>query len=177
MTAAHCDVSVAEKTVADLEAARRVLSVEGDALAALARTLDHRFTKAIDIIMGVEGRVIISGMGKSGLIGAKIAATMSSLGLPAHFMHPSEAVHGDLGRVRTGDVAILMSYSGGTEEVVNLAAILRTHGDAYLATHPALIRPQMKAWRAIQACSPPGMGLFRAPHWVSLLGSKLWPTA
>ena len=67
-------------------------------------------------------------MGKSGLIGAKIAATMSSLGLPAHFMHPSEAVHGDLGRVRTGDVAILMSYSGGTEEVVNLAAILRTDG-------------------------------------------------
>ena len=87
-----------------------------------------RWADAIAMLDGCTGHVMISGMGKSGLIGAKIAATMSSLGLPAHFMHPSEAVHGDLGRLRAGDVAILMSYSGGTEEVVNLAAILRTDG-------------------------------------------------
>jgi arabinose-5-phosphate isomerase len=87
-----------------------------------------RWADAIAMLDGCTGHVMISGMGKSGLIGAKIAATMSSLGLPAHFMHPSEAVHGDLGRLRAGDVAILMSYSGGTEEIVNLAAILRTDG-------------------------------------------------
>ena len=87
-----------------------------------------RWADAVALLDGCTGHVIVSGMGKSGLIGAKIAATMSSLGLPAHFMHPSEAVHGDLGRLRAGDVAILMSYSGGTEEVVNLAAILRTDG-------------------------------------------------
>ncbi len=87
-----------------------------------------RWADAVALLDGCTGHVMISGMGKSGLIGAKIAATMSSLGLPAHFMHPSEAVHGDLGRLRAGDVAILMSYSGGTEEVVNLAAILRTDG-------------------------------------------------
>jgi arabinose-5-phosphate isomerase len=73
---------------------------------------------------------MVSGMGKSGLIGQKIAATLSSLGVPSHFTHPSEAMHGDLGRVRPGDVALLLSYSGGTEEVVNLAAILRTDGIA-----------------------------------------------
>ena len=87
-----------------------------------------RWSDAVALLDGCTGHVMVSGMGKSGLIGAKIAATMSSLGLPAHFMHPSEAVHGDLGRLRAGDVAILMSYSGGTEEVVNLAAILRTDG-------------------------------------------------
>jgi arabinose-5-phosphate isomerase len=87
-----------------------------------------RWADAVALLDGCTGHVMISGMGKSGLIGAKIAATMSSLGLPAHFMHPSEAVHGDLGRLRAGDVAILMSYSGGTEEIVNLAAILRTDG-------------------------------------------------
>jgi arabinose-5-phosphate isomerase len=87
-----------------------------------------RWADAVALLDGCTGHVIVSGMGKSGLIGAKIAATMSSLGLPAHFMHPSEAVHGDLGRLRAGDVAILMSYSGGTEEIVNLAAILRTDG-------------------------------------------------
>ena len=70
-------------SLADLEAARRVLSVEGDALAALARSLDARFSKAIDLIMGVEGRVIVSGMGKSGHIGNKIAATLASTGTPA----------------------------------------------------------------------------------------------
>jgi arabinose-5-phosphate isomerase len=77
-----------------------------------------------------SGHVMVSGMGKSGLIGQKIAATLSSLGVPSHFTHPSEAMHGDLGRVRPGDVALLLSYSGGTEELVNLAAILRTDGIA-----------------------------------------------
>jgi arabinose-5-phosphate isomerase len=87
-----------------------------------------RWSEAVGMLDACTGHVVVCGMGKSGLVGAKIAATMSSLGLPAHFMHPSEALHGDLGRVRAGDVAVLLSYSGGTEELVNLAAILRTDG-------------------------------------------------
>jgi len=112
---------ISEAMLAEAEAIRRT------ATRAAGEDAGH-WDQAVGLLDGCSGQVIISGMGKSGLIGAKIAATMSSLGLPAHFMHPSEAVHGDLGRVRTGDVAILMSYSGGTEEVVNLAAILRTDG-------------------------------------------------
>jgi len=112
---------ISEAMVAEAEAVRRT------AARASGEDAAH-WHAAIALLDGCTGHVIISGMGKSGLIGAKIAATMSSLGLPAHFMHPSEAVHGDLGRVRPGDVALLMSYSGGTEEVVNLAAILRTDG-------------------------------------------------
>jgi arabinose-5-phosphate isomerase len=112
---------ISEAMLAEAEAIRRT------AARAAGEDAGH-WDEAVGLLDGCTGQVIISGMGKSGLIGAKIAATMSSLGLPAHFMHPSEAVHGDLGRVRTGDVAILMSYSGGTEEVVNLAAILRTDG-------------------------------------------------
>ena len=86
------------------------------------------WSSAVSLIVGCQGHVVISGMGKSGLVGAKTSATMSSLGLPSHVVHPAEAVHGDLGRVRRGDVAILLSYSGETEEVVNLAAILKADG-------------------------------------------------
>ncbi|MBU3684375.1 MAG: KpsF/GutQ family sugar-phosphate isomerase [Phycisphaerales bacterium] len=89
-----------------------------------------RWSQAAGMVERCTGHVMVSGMGKSGLIGQKIAATLSSLGVPSHFTHPSEAMHGDLGRVRPGDVALLLSYSGGTEEVVNLAAILRTDGIA-----------------------------------------------
>ena len=80
---------------------------------------------AIDLVTACEGHVVVSGMGKSGLVGAKISATLSSLGRPSHAMHPSEAVHGDLGRVRRNDVALLLSFSGETEEVVALASILK----------------------------------------------------
>ncbi len=86
------------------------------------------WTKAIDILEKCQGHVIFSGMGKSGLIGAKLSATFSSIRQPSHVVHPAEAVHGDLGSIRRGDVVVLMSYSGTTEEVVNLAAILRTDG-------------------------------------------------
>jgi arabinose-5-phosphate isomerase len=114
---------LAEAMVAEADAVRRV------AARAAGEDAAH-WGRAIDLLAACTGHVVVSGMGKSGLIGAKIAATMSSLGQPAHFLHPSEAVHGDLGRVRAGDVAILMSYSGGTAEVVDLAAILRADGVA-----------------------------------------------
>lgn len=112
---------LAEAMVAEAEAVRRVAMRASGEDAAVWRA-------ALDLLERCGGHVVVSGMGKSGLIGAKIAATMSSLGQPAHFLHPSEAVHGDLGRVRPGDAAVLLSYSGNTEEVVNLAAILRADG-------------------------------------------------
>jgi len=83
---------------------------------------------AIDLLEGCTGHVVVSGMGKSGLVGAKISATFSSLGQPSSVLHPSEAVHGDLGRVQRGDVVILLSYSGETSEVVDLALILKADG-------------------------------------------------
>lgn len=83
---------------------------------------------ALDLLERCEGHVVVAGMGKSGLIGAKISATFSSLGQPSHVLHPAEALHGDLGSIRRQDVALLLSFSGRTEEVVNLAAILRADG-------------------------------------------------
>ena len=83
---------------------------------------------ALDLLGGCQGHVVVAGMGKSGLIGAKISSTFSSLGQPSNVLHPAEAVHGDLGRIRRGDVVMLLSYSGQTDEVVNLAAILRADG-------------------------------------------------
>ena len=138
---------------ADLEAARRVLSVEGEALAALARSLDARFTQAIDLILGVEGRVIVSGMGKSGHIGNKIAATLASTGTPAQFVHPGEASHGDLGFITRKDAALLLSNSGKTQELTDIIDFTRRAGipmiaitsgaDSALAQHAdvALILP------------------------------------
>jgi arabinose-5-phosphate isomerase len=105
---------------------REAMLAEADAV----RRAAERWSAAVGMVERCTGHVMVSGMGKSGLIGQKIAATLSSLGVPSHFTHPSEAMHGDLGRVRPGDVALLLSYSGGTEEVVNLAAILRTDGIA-----------------------------------------------
>jgi arabinose-5-phosphate isomerase len=130
---------------ADLEAARRVLAVEGDALAALARSLDGKFTKAIDLILGVEGRVIVSGMGKSGHIGNKIAATLASTGTPAQFVHPGEASHGDLGFITRKDAALLLSNSGKTQELTDMIAIT-SGADSALAQHAdvALILPAAK---------------------------------
>jgi arabinose-5-phosphate isomerase len=118
---------------ADLEAARRVLAVEGDALGALARSLDGKFSKAIDLLVGVEGRVIVSGMGKSGHIGNKIAATFASTGTPAQFVHPGEASHGDLGFVTRKDAALLLSNSGKTAELTDIIDFTRRVGIAMIA--------------------------------------------
>jgi arabinose-5-phosphate isomerase len=108
--------------------ATRVLSAEAQAVNALAGRLGPEFHAAVDLLVkcaDAGGTVLITGLGKSGLIGAKIAATLSSLGITAHFVHPAEAAHGDLGRFRPADVCLALSYSGETDEVVNLASILR----------------------------------------------------
>ena len=103
-----------------LELARKVLQIEARALSDLAERLDERFNQAVEILFQCRGRVVVAGMGKSGLIGQKVSATLSSTGTPSYFLHPAEALHGDLGRVVPGDVLLALTYSGETEELVRL---------------------------------------------------------
>ncbi|HEX4642841.1 MAG TPA: KpsF/GutQ family sugar-phosphate isomerase [Candidatus Acidoferrales bacterium] len=106
-----------------LDTAKRVLRIEAEALSDLLRRLDASFEHAVDLLLGCKGRVVVIGMGKSGLIGRKIAATFSSTGTPSVFLHPAEAVHGDLGMLMREDVVLAVSYGGETEEI---AALLET---------------------------------------------------
>ncbi len=112
----------------DLALARRVLKTEAAAILALVDRLDGGFTAAVSLLRACTGRVIVTGMGKSGIISRKIAATLSSTGTPAFFLHPAEAVHGDLGAVRADDVVIALSHSGETEEILRLLETLRRIG-------------------------------------------------
>lgn len=105
---------------ADLAAARRVLDYAGEAIRALRDSIDGDFSRAVETILCVGGRVIVSGMGKSGLIGRKIAATLASTGTPAHFVHPAEASHGDLGALVPGDALLMLSWRGETAELSDL---------------------------------------------------------
>lgn len=110
-----------------LEEARRVIRTEARAVAELEDRIDGGFVGAVEAILGSEGRVIVSGIGKSGIVGRKIAATLTSTGTPASFLHPIEALHGDLGIVRPDDVAILLSKSGESDELRGLVEyFLRT---------------------------------------------------
>jgi arabinose-5-phosphate isomerase len=111
-----------------IETARRVLEIESQAVAELARRLDDSLELAVELLVGCAGRVIVTGMGKSGIIAQKIAATLSSTGIPAYFMNPAEAVHGDLGMVVSGDVVVALSNSGETEEIVRLLELVRRLG-------------------------------------------------
>ena len=112
----------------DLAAARRVLALEGRALAALADALDGSFAAALDILMATRGRVVVTGMGKSGLVGRKIAATLASTGTPAHYVHPGEASHGDLGMIAASDAILALSNSGETTELADLLAHAKRFG-------------------------------------------------
>lgn len=108
-----------------LETARRVIATEAKGLAELRDTLDDSFAVAVDLILKASGRVIVSGMGKSGHIARKIAATLASTGTPASFVHPAEASHGDLGMITEGDVALVLSNSGETPELSDIIAHTR----------------------------------------------------
>ncbi|EOD6824443.1 SIS domain-containing protein [Campylobacter upsaliensis] len=103
-----------------LKIAKEVFEIEAEAIRNLSENLDHNFSKAIELILNIKGRCIISGMGKSGHIGAKIAATLASTGTPSFFMHPGEALHGDLGMITSEDVLIAISNSGETEELLKI---------------------------------------------------------
>ncbi|HXH84420.1 MAG TPA: KpsF/GutQ family sugar-phosphate isomerase [Candidatus Tectomicrobia bacterium] len=108
--------------------AARVLRLEAEAILALVPRLDGRFDRAVELLFRCAGRVIVTGMGKSGLIGRKIAATLASTGTPAYFLHPAEGVHGDLGMVARGDVVLALSNSGETDEVLAILPPLKRLG-------------------------------------------------
>jgi arabinose-5-phosphate isomerase len=110
------------------ETARRVLETEAQAVARLVDRLGEEFDRAVDLVLGCEGRVVVTGMGKSGIVSQKIAATLASTGTPAFFMHPAEAVHGDLGMIVAGDVVVALSNSGETAEIVRLLEVIRRLG-------------------------------------------------
>ena len=111
-----------------LESARRVLRIEAEALGEMLKRLDARFEQAVELLLACKGRVVVSGMGKSGLIGRKIAATFSSTGTPAAFLHPAEAIHGDLGMLMRDDVVLAVSYGGETEEIIALLETIKRLG-------------------------------------------------
>lgn len=111
-----------------LETARRVLTLESQALAAMAAGLDEGFDRAVLVLAGATGRVVVSGMGKSGHVGRKVAATLASTGTPAQFVHPGEASHGDLGMIVRGDAVLAISNSGETAELGDLVAHARRFG-------------------------------------------------
>src|SRR5687768_13178931 len=100
----------------DFALARKVLQTEASAILALVDRLDERFERAVRLLLDCRGRVIVTGMGKSGIICRKIAATLSSTGTPAFFLHPAEAIHGDLGVIQSDDVIVALSHSGETDE-------------------------------------------------------------
>ena len=108
--------------------AERVLRLEAEAILALIGKLDGRFAQAVDVLYRGTGRVIVTGMGKSGLVGRKIAATLASTGTPAYFLHPAEGMHGDLGMVARGDVVLALSNSGETDEVLAILPPLKRLG-------------------------------------------------
>jgi arabinose-5-phosphate isomerase len=112
---------------------REVIALEADALAALARRMDARFARACELILAARGRVVVTGMGKSGHVGGKIAATLASTGTPAFFVHPGEASHGDLGMIQPQDVVIAISNSGETEEILTILPIIKRMGAKLIA--------------------------------------------
>jgi arabinose-5-phosphate isomerase len=116
-----------------LATARRVLEVEADAVRALIARIDANFGRAVDLIRSRRGRVIVSGMGKSGHIARKIASTLASTGTPAYFVHPAEASHGDLGMIESGDVFIAISYSGASEELLQIVPLVKRRGAKLVA--------------------------------------------
>jgi arabinose-5-phosphate isomerase len=116
-----------------IASARKVIAIESHAIAGLEARLDGGFSRACRLILACRGRVVLSGMGKSGHIARKIAATLASTGTPAFFVHPGEASHGDIGMITRGDIVLLLSNSGETEEVLTILPFLKRQGNALIA--------------------------------------------
>jgi arabinose-5-phosphate isomerase len=116
-----------------IDQAKEVLRMEAEAINALIPRIGDRFIEAVEMILVCDGRVVITGMGKSGLIGQKIAATLASTGTPAFFLHPAEGIHGDLGMVTARDVVIALSNSGETDEIINILPALKRIGAKIIA--------------------------------------------
>jgi arabinose-5-phosphate isomerase len=111
-----------------LDSARRVLRIELAAIQGLLDRLDESFTRAVDVLLACKGRVVVTGMGKSGLIARKVSSTLASTGTPSLFLHPAEALHGDLGMMVRGDALLAISYSGESEEIVHLLEAVKRLG-------------------------------------------------
>jgi arabinose-5-phosphate isomerase len=109
----------------DLDYARRVIAAEADAITAMTPVVDESFARAVEMMYHCTGSCIVSGIGKAGIIGRKISATLASTGTPSHFLHPAEAVHGDLGRLRQNDIVIVLSYGGETDEITRLINLVK----------------------------------------------------
>ena len=116
-----------------LELAREVLRIEAAAVSALADRLDGKFLEAVQLILSCRGRVVVSGIGKSGHVANKIASTLASTGTPAFFVHPAEAIHGDLGMITRDDVMIALSYSGESEELLTIIPLIKRQGAKLIA--------------------------------------------
>src|SRR5574344_1042641 len=115
------------------ELAKEVLEIEANSIMRLKNSIGEEFDRAVDILYDCKGRVIVTGMGKSGLIGKKIAATLSSTGTPSYFLHPAESTHGDSGIITREDVIIAISNSGETQELLNLLPLLKRFGVSIIA--------------------------------------------
>ena len=116
-----------------LELARQTLDTEAQALRKLETTLGDSFVEAVETILGNHGKLIVTGMGKSGLIGRKIAATLASTGTPSFFLHPGEAFHGDLGMISKEDVILALSYSGETDEILKIVPFIHSNGNRLIS--------------------------------------------
>lgn len=116
-----------------IEQAKEVLRMEAEAINALIPRIGDSFAAAVEMMLGCEGRIVVTGMGKSGLIGQKIASTLASTGTPAFFLHPAEGIHGDLGMVTGKDIVVALSNSGETDEVINILPILKRIGARIIA--------------------------------------------
>ncbi|MCC6502936.1 MAG: KpsF/GutQ family sugar-phosphate isomerase [Deltaproteobacteria bacterium] len=116
-----------------LDIAKKVLEIEAAAVAALAKKLDANFTKAVDLIFETTGKCVVSGMGKSGIIGQKISSTLASTGTPSFFLHPAEGMHGDLGMIMKNDIVIAISNSGETEELIRILPVIKRMGVKMIA--------------------------------------------
>lgn len=112
---------------------KQVLTSESQAIADLAARLDEQFLRAVRMLLDCRGSLILSGMGKAGLIASKLTATFASTGTRSHFVHPAEAIHGDLGRIADGDVVLMLSYSGETEEITRILPLIRSQGAQIIA--------------------------------------------
>src|SRR5512134_1165738 len=115
------------------ETARKVLEIESQAIRELIPRLDASFDRAVDLLFACTGRVVATGMGKSGIVGQKISATLASTGTPSLYLHPAEAIHGDLGRIVKGDALLAVSNSGDTEEILALVPWVKRLGSPVVA--------------------------------------------
>ena len=131
-----------------VERGARTLRIEAEALSGLIERLDEGFILAVDIVLACRGKVAVTGMGKSGLIGQKISATLASTGTPSYFLHPAEGVHGDLGMVTKDDVIVALSYSGETDEVLRILPVFARLGTSLIAITGT---ENSTLWRAAQA--------------------------